>query len=253
MSRAPLAVPGPVEIIAHRGYSSRAPENTIASLEAAVAAGADAVEFDLHVTADGVPVLFHDELLERTSTGAGPLRALPLAALRALDAGSWFGPEFAGERIPSFIDALTRLSGRVTRVYPEVKHYGSSRELTSMVEAVTEAGFAEATVFISMDWAALEQMRAMSPGLDVGYIVEHPSRAQAALMRASGDAHALVDFDARILLQDPSLAALARRKGVELAVWTVDDPAAASRLLELGVRRITTNEVGDLLAWKATL
>jgi glycerophosphoryl diester phosphodiesterase len=242
-----------VEIIAHRGYSARAPENTIAALESAIAAGADAVEFDLHVSADGVPVLFHDELLERTSTGAGPLRGLPFATLRTLDAGSWFGSAFAGEPIPSFVDALACVRGRVARIYPEVKHYGAPEHLTRMVEVATTAGLADATVFISMDWGALERMRAVSPALNVGYIVEHPSRAAAAIARASGDPHALVDFDARILLADPALAAHSHERGVELAVWTVDDSATASRLLELGVRRITTNRVGDLLAWKATL
>jgi glycerophosphoryl diester phosphodiesterase len=242
-----------VEIIAHRGYSARAPENTLAAIEAAIEAGTDAVEFDLHVTADGVPVLFHDELLERTSSGKGPLRALRLVELGTLDAGSWFEPRFAGERIPPFADALECLRGRVGRVYPEVKYYGAHDDLTRMVDTVVTAGLADETVFISMVWEALEQMRRIQPSLSVGYIVEHPSRARAAIDRASGDAHALVDFDARILLADPALADTAHERGVPLAVWTVNDRATAASLLELGVRRITTNEVGDLLAWKATL
>jgi glycerophosphoryl diester phosphodiesterase len=122
-----------------------------------------------------------------------------------------------------------------------------------MVETVTAAALAEATVFISMDWGALEQMRRVHATLNVGYIVEKPARSREAIERASGDARALVDFDHRILLQDPSLTDLAHARGVELAVWTVDDPMVASKLLALGVRRITTNRVGDLLAWKASL
>ena len=249
----PFGVAGAVEIIAHRGYSARAPENTLAAIEAAIAAGTDAVEFDLHVTADGVPVLFHDELLARTSNGRGPLRALRLAELRKLDAGTWFERRFAGEPIPTFADALDRLRGRVSRVYPEVKHYGAPHDLTRMVETVGASGLTDGIVFISMDWDALEQMRRDLPHLNVGYIVEDVSRARAAIERASGDLHALVDFDARILLADPRLTDAAHERGVELAVWTVNDRATAARLLELGVRRITTNEVGDLLAWKATL
>jgi len=252
-SSGPFAFTGPVEIIAHRGYSSRAPENTLVAIEAAIAAGADAVEFDLHVTADGVPVLFHDEDLPRTSTGTGPLRASTLAQLAGLDAGSWFGPTFAGERIPEFSDALSRARGRIGRIYPEVKHYGADRDLIRMVEAVTGAALADVTVFISMDWGALDRMRSTHPALNVGYIVEHPSRSRDAIERASGDARALVDFDHRILLEEPSLTELARARDVELAVWTVDDPSVASKLLGLGVRRITTNRVGDLLAWKAGL
>jgi glycerophosphoryl diester phosphodiesterase len=248
-----FTIPGAVEIIAHRGYSARAPENTLAAIEAAIAAGADAVEFDLHVSADGVPVLFHDELLERTSDGKGPLRASSLSALRKLDAGSWFAPRFRGEPIPTFADALERLRGRIGRIYPEVKYYGAADDLTRMVEAVTASGLTQQTVFISMVWEALEQMRRIEPGLNVGYIVEHPSRAPGAVERASGDTNALVDFDARILLADPSLVDRAEDRRVPLAVWTVNDRATAARLLELGVRRITTNEVGDLVAWKSTL
>jgi glycerophosphoryl diester phosphodiesterase len=244
---------GPVEIIAHRGYSARAPENTLAAIETAIAAGADAVEFDLHVSADGVPVLFHDHLLERTSSGSGPLRDVSYLELGKLDAGSWFGPHFAGERIPRFADALQRSRGRVARIYPEVKHYGGRDDLDAMVEAVREADLVPSTVFISMDWGALGQMRGAHPDLNIGYIVEHLDRAHAAIDRAAGDAHALVDFDARILLANPALVESAHRGGVELAVWTVDDRTTASRLFHLGIRRITTNRVSDLLAWKGTL
>ena len=249
----PFAFSGPVEIIAHRGYSARAPENTLVAIETAIAAGADAVEFDLHVTADGVPVLFHDELLERTSDGSGPLRRVAYSELSKLDAGSWFGPHFTGEPIPRFVDALHRLSGRVGRVYPEVKHYGRRDDLDVMVEAVRAADLVASTVFISMDWSALGSMRGVHLDVNVGYVVERVERAHAAIERAAGDAHALVDFDARILLTDPSLAELAHRRGVELAVWTVDDRVTAAQLFHLGVRRITTNRVSDLLAWKATL
>jgi glycerophosphoryl diester phosphodiesterase len=248
-----FAFSGPVEIIAHRGYSARAPENTLSAIEMAISAGADAVEFDLHVSADGVPVLFHDDILERTTDGSGPLREVSYLELSKLDAGSWYGPHFAGERIPRFTDALARLDGRVGRVYPEVKHYGDRDDLDAMVDAVRTADLMASTVFISMDWGALGQMRSAYLDLNVGYIVEHVDRAHAAIERATGDAHALVDFDARILLANPALVELAQRRGVELAVWTVDDRTTAARLFHLGIRRITTNRVSDLLAWKGTL
>jgi glycerophosphoryl diester phosphodiesterase len=244
---------GAAEIIAHRGYSARAPENTLVAVETAIAAGADAVEFDLHVTADGTPVLFHDETLGRTTDGEGALRDRTLAELRRLDAGSWFAPAFAGEAIPTFAEALGRLRERIGRVYPEVKGYRGPEDLSDMVDLVLEHGLVDRTVFISMDWSALERIRARRSDLGVGYIVEKASRARDALARAAGDAHALVDFKGALLLEDPSLAEEAGRRGVELAVWTVDDPADAARLLALGVPRITTNRVAELTAWKATL
>jgi glycerophosphoryl diester phosphodiesterase len=96
-------------------------------------------------------------------------------------------------------------------------------------------------------------MRTHAPTLCVGYIVEAAERAAEALERAEGDALALVDFDARLLLADPTLAAKAHARGIAMAAWTVDDPCDATRLLEVGVPRITTNQVGSLLAWKASL
>ena len=90
---------GSHEIIAHRGYSARAPENTLAAIDAAVRAGADAVEWDVQIASCGTPVLFHDAHLGRTSNGVGPVRRRTLGQLRLLDAGSWFSAEFAEERI----------------------------------------------------------------------------------------------------------------------------------------------------------
>jgi glycerophosphoryl diester phosphodiesterase len=244
---------GAIEVIAHRGYSARAPENTLAAIEAAIGAGADAVEFDLHVTRDGVPVLFHDATLERTTNGSGPIAEHTVDDIRSLDAGSWFGARFAGEPVPSFAEALATIGDRVGRIYPEVKGYGDASDLDVMVDLVLEHGMLEQAVFISMDWGALERMRARLPAVRLGYIVEKASRAAEGLARATGDTLALLDFKASLLLEDPRVARRARDAGVDLAVWTVDDPGEAVRLLELGVRRLTTNRVGDLLAWRSGL
>jgi len=244
---------GPAEIIAHRGYSARAPENTLIAIEAAVAARADAVEFDLQVSADGAPVLFHDDTLERTTDGAGRVGDMSLSELRALDAGSWFGAGFAGEPVPTLAAALASARGRVARLYPEIKALETLEAVQRMVDAVVEHQLVESTVFISMDWEALEQVRSLNARVGLGYIVEKVERAQDGLARAAADPRALADFRAAILLEDPALAADAHRRGIELAVWTVDDPAQASALFALGVRRITTNRVAELVAWKASL
>jgi glycerophosphoryl diester phosphodiesterase len=241
---------GAVEVIAHRGFSARAPENTMVAIEAAIAHGADAVEFDVHVTRDGVPVLFHDATLERTTNASGPVRERSYDELRGLDAGSWFAPRFAGEPIPSLEDALSRIDARVARVYPEVKGYREPRDLDRMVDLVVERAMVGRTAFISMDWRALDRMRDRHTGLTVGYIVEKAGRALQAIERVAGDSSALLDFKASLLLDEPSLAERALEAGIELAVWTVDDPKEAERLLALGVYRITTNRVTELVAWK---
>lgn len=246
-------MPFDVQIIAHRGYSARAPENTLAALEAAVAAGADAVEFDLHTAACGTPVLFHDAMLSRTTNGVGPLRRRTIEQLKTLDAGKWFSPDFAGERIPSFEETLRALKGRAGTIYAEVKGFRELEDTDRMVRLAREAGMLREVVFISMNWTLLDRMRGQEPALAIGYIVEEAGKTDEALQRARGDAAALVDFRADLLVEDPAIVTRLRDQGTEIAVWTVDDPADAARLHAMGVRRITTNQVGALLDWKRGL
>jgi glycerophosphoryl diester phosphodiesterase len=242
-----------IEIIAHRGFSARAPENTLASLEAAIEAGADAVEFDLHTAACGTPVLFHDAMLSRTTNGVGPLRRRTWAQLRSFDAGAWFSPAFAGERIPSFAEALDRVRGRVGRVYAEVKGFRELEDLDRMVLQVDEAGMRDDVVFISLNWTILERLRGRARDLAIGYVVDEEGEVEEAVQRALGDPRALLDFRHDLLTGNPRLAARCAEDGIDTAVWTVDDPVQAMRVLALGTRRITTNEVEALRTWKAGL
>lgn len=239
-----------LEIVAHRGYSAVAPENTLAALDRALEAGADAVEFDLHVAACGTPVVIHDASLGRTTNGFGPVRRRTLEQLQALDAGAWFGQRFAGEPIPTFAQALARLKGRVGRVYAEVKGFRELEDLDRMVRVARDADLAYDTVFISMDWGALERIADRDPTVGIGYIVEKRERWHEAVDRASPDGRALVDADRRIVLQEPELVAAARDRNVETAVWTVNDPDEAEALARAGVSRFTTDEVTRLLRWR---
>lgn len=242
-----------VEIIAHRGFSATAPENTLAAVDAAIRAGADAVEFDVHVARNGTPVLFHDDTLDRTTDGRGPLKERSLAELRALDAGSWFDRAFTGERIPSLSEALERLSDGSVRIYPEVKGYRTASDLAHMVDVAKALGVEDRTVFISLDWEALELMRAYETDMRIGLVVEAAARIEEAFERASEDGRALLDFRARLLLDDPAVAERALVRSTDLAVWTVDDPEEADRLFRIGVRRFTTNRVDDLVSWRDSL
>lgn len=244
---------GPAEIVAHRGFSARAPENTLAALSEAMEAGADAVEFDLQVTADGEPVLFHDDTLSRTSNGRGDIRSQTLASLRGLDAGAWFSPEHSGERVPPLGDALDLLTPWRGRIYAEMKGVGSPAEVDRIVHEVASRGLLDRTVFIAMDWSLLDQVRVTEPEAGIGYIVRKPRQTEAAILRAHGDPLALLDFERTIPVRDREAAARAAALGIEMAAWTVDDPVDAAALLSVGVSRITTNQVERLVAWKSAL
>jgi len=246
----PLQLAGPAEIVAHRGYSARAPENTVAALEMAIAARADALEFDLHAASDGSPYLFHDATLERTTDGFGRIHSTTPEELAGLDAGSWFDPRFAGEPVPPLRDALDAVGTRAGKLYPEIKGYRTLEDVDRIARLFEAADLLERTIFISMEWEALGRCRRACPTARLGYIVERPDRAPEAIERAADDGASLVDFDARILLADPRHAERAVAASVPLAAWTVNDPRDASRLLAMGVPRITTNEVDALVAWR---
>lgn len=231
------------EVIAHRGYSAVAPENTLAALRRAVDAGADAVEFDFRFSADGVPVAIHDETLDRTTDGSGPVRDASWAGIRELDAGSWFGPTFAGEPVPSVADALEAVRGRVRRVYAELKGWRSAADAARVVDVLGEGGWADDAVLISLDWAKLAAVRAVDPALRIGFIVDAGDDVEEAVERAAADGRALVDLAHTLVLERPARAAGARERGVECAVWTVDREVDARAMVDAGVRRITTNEV----------
>ncbi len=241
------------EIIAHRGYSAVAPENTLAAIRAAVGAGASSVEVDVRTAFDGTPVLFHDVHLGRTSSGVGPVRRRTVGQLKSLDAGAWFSDDFEGEPIPTLSEALEAMREGVERAYLEVKGYREMEDLDRMVEIARAAGLVSRCIFIALDWTVLDRIGEADPTVGLGYIVEEAEQLDDALDAADGDARALVDLKAELALDDPELVASARERGVDVAVWTVDEVDDARTLLDAGVRRFTTNQVERLLDWSRTL
>jgi len=242
----------PVEIVGHRGFSAVAPENTLSSVRAAIAAGADAVEWDLQTASCGTPVLMHDPRLGRTSNGFGPVRRRSAVQLRALDAGSWFGDEFVDERIPTLEEALDLVAPTNLRIYSEVKGYRELEDLDRMVSIVEAAGLVDRVRFISLDFGIVDRIAGRNEKLAVGHVVAESSDVDTALERAGRlDGRGMLDFDRRMVLDDPGLVDRASSVGAEVAVWTVDDPEEAERLYEAGVRRFTTNEVTALMRWRA--
>lgn len=136
-----LPPPPTVAIIAHRGASGHAPEHTFAAYDRAVAMGADYLEQDLQMTSDGALVVLHDETLDRTTDGSGRVDAHTLSEVQALDAGAWFGPAFAGQRVPSLEEVLARY-GHGQRYYIETKAPGDGME-EQLVELLGRRGLIE--------------------------------------------------------------------------------------------------------------
>jgi glycerophosphoryl diester phosphodiesterase len=140
-----------VKIIGHRGACGYAPENTFASFDLALTLGADGLETDIHRTRDGELVLTHDDRVDRTTNGQGLVSDLTLAEIKALDAGNWFGPSFAGQRIPSLDEFLARYAGRTPLLDLEIKAPDVEQQV---VEAVKRHGAVGTAILKSFnfDW-----------------------------------------------------------------------------------------------------
>jgi glycerophosphoryl diester phosphodiesterase len=236
-------------IIGHRGYSAKAPENTLAAMDLAIEAGVRALEWDVSTPSCGTPVLFHDPHLGRTTNGVGLLKRRTFGQLQTLDAGRWFSPSFEGERVPSLAAALEHVKGRVDRIFSEVKAYRELEDIDRMVKIVSDAGMDDVVTFISLDWKNVDRVRSQNPGVRIGYVVDGTHDYEDALARAVQDGNTLLDLQHTLVLSDPSLASRAREKGIEVAVWTVDDATEADSLRAAGVQGFTTNQVERLLGW----
>jgi glycerophosphoryl diester phosphodiesterase len=218
--------------IGHRGAPAYAPENTLASFRKAVELGADAVEFDLHRTRDGEFIVIHDDTVDRTTNGHGKVDDLSLGELRRLDAGSWKGPEFAGERIPTFAELLEDLPARLL-LFAELKA-GSARSPgveEHLARFLTDRGALPRVRVSSFDHRALLRLRELLPEVETGALFVALPVDAVALARACRAEALHPSF--HYLTRDVVVAAHTARIAVN--TWTVNDPADIARVADMGV------------------
>ncbi|MDE3090063.1 MAG: glycerophosphodiester phosphodiesterase [Chloroflexota bacterium] len=229
-------------VIAHRGASAYAPENTLAAFNLAFEMSADGVELDVTLTRDGVPVIIHDDNVDRTTDGHGAIKAMTLAEVKRLDAGAWFDAKFRGAKIPTLAEVLETTAGRGT-VNIELK---STTLQTDGLEATvakviddTHAG--ERVMVSSFNPFALYRMAILKPQLPRGllYADRLPLYLRRTWLRPIARPNALHPVWKMI---DERLVKWARGKGYEINTWTVDDPEEMRRLIALGVDAIMTNK-----------
>jgi glycerophosphoryl diester phosphodiesterase len=237
-----------VAITAHRGSSLRAPENSLGALTAAVEDGANIAEIDVQETADGAVVVIHDTDLRRIAGDPRGIWEVSSAELATLDAGSWFDPGFASERIPTLEQAIRLVRGRML-LNIELKFNGHDERLVErVVEILNREGFAEEAVITSLDYGALQDVRSLTSVVPVGFIV---ASTLSRITRLDVD---LIAIERR--RATPSFIRAAHRAGKEVHVWTVNDRAGMQRFVELGVDNIITDDpamLRDLLAERAAL
>ena len=236
--------PAPAAVIAHRGAAADAPEHTIAAFELALDQGADGLAVEVHLSGDGHPVVFRDFTVERTTDGAGVVADLRVRDLKRLDAGSWRGPEFAGQRVQTLEEVLERFRER-TRFWLELK--GGRAVYPDLEERVVSTieiyDVVDRVVVQSFDRAALEAVRRLQPDLRVGLLV-----AQAPLDRTALDPGGPETIVPAVEACSEALVKTIRDAGRECYVWTVHEPALADRLVTWGVNGIITDRPGAVRA-----
>ncbi|RUO33513.1 glycerophosphodiester phosphodiesterase family protein [Aliidiomarina sanyensis] len=225
--------------IAHRGNSWDAPENTLAAIERAIQDGADYIELDVRHTADGVLVLKHDRDMLRVAGDPRAIWEIRFEELRALDAGSWFDPAFAGEPVPTLAEAVEVIRGRAG-LYLETKGAPQMPHLVPMVmEELASLDMLEDTIFASLSVQDLIQAKQLQPDLRTSLLVH---TAVGVVERQPFEILAMRDA-----LVTPARLSRVRRQGQALHVWTVNDPHHMRRFLDVGVDGIITDRP-DVLA-----
>jgi glycerophosphoryl diester phosphodiesterase len=224
-------------VVAHRGASVEQSENTIPAFEAAIDAGADAVEFDVRMTADGHAVVMHDPDVSRTTEGTGLVSEMTLEEIRKLG-------------VPTLEETLECLAGRAAADI-EIKNLPGEPGFTPDREEAVEATLAglDSVAFLgqvivsSFNPASIAHSRALRPDVPTGLLTEYEADAEEAFARATDEGHAWVlPFVLKVLEAGGGFADRVHAAGALLGVWIADDPDTARRLFELGVDAVATND-----------
>ena len=237
-------MPNPPRIVGHRGAKANAPENTLVAIRRAHEEGASWIEFDAKLTKDNAVVLMHDETLERTSNGKGPVAEATLAEIKKLDAGAWFGPAFKGETIPTLEEAIALMASLGMGFNIEIKPCpGREAETAERACALVLAKWRGPTPIVSsFKRQSLEAAKAAAPSLPRGYLAEELGRS----WRSEAEALACVAIHPGWKHLTRQLVRDVKEAGFKALVWTVNEPARARELVAWGVDSIITDRPADI-------
>jgi glycerophosphoryl diester phosphodiesterase len=230
--------------IAHRGASGYAPENTLAAFRRATALGVTFIETDLHLTRDAHFVALHDETVDRTTTGQGAVQSMTLAEVRRLDAGSWFGSEYMGERVPTLPEILEFARKHDVVFYLELKPNGFWGGEHALISALREAQQIARVVIISFDPGILEGLRRLEPTLMTGLLFDNQIEDVLAKTTDIGARQVAV----RGNLVTPNFLHEAHKRDLQVVCWTINNPAHMRLLASAGVDGIMSDYPDRLLS-----
>lgn len=248
-------------IIAHRGASAAAPENTLAAFQKAIEAGADGIEFDVVLAKDGVPVVFHDSDLQRMAKIKERTTSFTSAELQNVDVGAWFNSvhpqkadaKFSGETIPTLAKLLNFLRGYQGRIYVELK--GGNEESPALVEATAkllkQSGLLLNVVLKSFKLPAVAHARKILPEICTAALfapkIVSIMRKKSRLIEMAKEVGA-DELSLHYSLATAKMVAAANEQNMPVTIWTADHPAWIKRALERGIRAVITNNPARLIA-----
>ncbi len=233
-------------VIGHRGASGEAPENTLAAFRLALEQGADLIETDVHLTADGFPVAIHDHTVDRTTNGHGLVRQLTLAQIKELDAGSWFSPQHTAERILTLDELLEWAAGK-TPVSIEIKngpiYYPEIED--RVVDTLRRHDMTQSAIVISFDHGAILRIKQRCPELLAGVLFAcTPVAASALALQA--EANCLLPHWSNLTQE---MVEEAHSNNLAVSPWVIDQRTELEWVLAQSIDAIATNYPGKVISW----
>lgn len=229
-------------VVAHRGFSSVAPENTLAAARAAIAEGATHLECDVHASADGTPYVIHDSTIERTTGQTGVVSKMSDVELDALEAGAWKSERFRGEPIPRLVQLLQLLRQEEICLALEVKARGLESQVIAALRA-TDFPLESLTVF-AFDFSTLIEFRKRESHMHLTYLIDRiPDDSAWSLLLRLARSNGVQAVGPSAKIMNAQRVSEAHHNNLAVFVWTVDDAISMQKLAGWGVDAIITNDI----------
>lgn len=239
-----------MQIIAHRGNSWLAPQNTIAAFDLARRSGAHAIELDIQPLGDGIAAIIHDETVDATTDGTGEVSNYTSETIKELDAGAWFSPAFAGERVPLFSELFEFLDHEdAPWILLEVKGVWTPENLGPVLEQIQSSGHSDKFIVQSFAVETVALAKELTPDLTRQWLINHWDENvidTAYELDVTG-----VNPGGQVLVDHPDAADEIHRAGLSVSVWTLNEPEQWQAAHNVGVDAIITDRPSMLGGWLA--
>jgi glycerophosphoryl diester phosphodiesterase len=230
---------GPIEIIAHRGFKSQAPQNTMLAFSMAVSRGADALETDLQMSSDGVIYCFHDTTVDALTNGTGTFTSLSSATVNSLTFDSTVGTVFADESIPTLEQMLRLARDHGVKIYPEIKGVWTEAQMSSLLTLLDAYGYNNDRCVIQAGFIVYcQQLRALSPNVGVSYVGAGTLAASTGFIETLKTIRGQLAWSQTDLIAEPAFVPYCYNRGVDVIGWVAASSDQVRRLTEIGVRKV---------------